>query len=1087
MVWVTNRGRCGDDPAGRHQVLGTITDVSDRKEAELAVHKSEVEYRALFESAGTGNIEVDLATKRFLRVNRKFCEIVGYSAEELLTGVTFLDITHPDDRERNAAPVGPPSEGRDGVFEIEQRYVRKDATIVWAHLTSSLIRGAQGRSTRMLGSVTDITARKLSEVHLRLTIDAVPALISYIDEQFCFRWANEHYRRWFGRGPEGIAGRHVREVLGEPAWGIVQPYMARALAGEVVTYEELLPYADVAPRWVRVTYTPDFGEAGRVLGLVAHVTDISERKQGEAALAQERARLALALHTGELGAYEWQVGENTVWWSPELYPLFGVDPATFTPTVETFSALVHPDDRAELWRRTEESLAHRTVFELEYRVVRPDGALRWFHNRSHVEAGIAGAQRVTGALADITTRRTQAAAIEARREQLALLASVSQRLILGSGSEAEVLQAVFGDVARTIGAEMYFSYRPHDEVSMRLCNWGGLTDDERTLFATMRYGELLCGRVAVRRQPIVVEDIANTTAEGSEAVRAAGYGAYAGFPLLADDRLLGTIAFILRERTHFRPGEVQTIQTACDQVAATLERVRLTAELRAGEERLRLALSAARAGAWAWDLRTGAISWSPENYALYGLDPASGPPGYADWERTIHPDDLGRVNEAVRDTLAGRTPEFRAEFRVRHPIDGTRWLLGRGRAARDPTGEPLRMTGINLDISERKQLEATLVEQDKRKDVFLATLAHELRNPLAPVRNAVQILRMKAPDVPELQWARDVIGRQVHVMTRLIDDLMDVSRINQGKVVLKRGQVDLATIVHDAVETSRPLIDEAGHRLDVTLPPRPVIVDGDPTRLGQVLLNLLNNAAKYTARGGRIDLRAELQGSDVVVSVVDTGFGIPADRLSTIFEMFSQVEDHLSRSRGGLGIGLYLVKQLVEMHGGTIEARSGGRGQGSEFVVRLPIVVAQTFPREARDDGDKAEPTSHLRILVVDDHPDAAESLAMLLEIMGNHVHTAHDGEEALKAAEEFRPHLVLCDIGLPKLNGYEVCRQLKQQAGGQKMTLIALTGWGQEDDRRRSKEAGFDHHMVKPVDPTALAKMLAGVTAATQWQTAGP
>ena len=411
-------------------------------------------------------------------------------------------------------------------------------------------------------------------------------------------------------------------------------------------------------------------------------------------------------------------------------------------------------------------------------------------------------------------------------------------------------------------------------------------------------------------------------------------------------------------------------------------------------------------------------------------------------------------------------------------------------------GKPRQYVVIRADITEHKEAEAALKEADRRKNEFLATLAHELRNPLAPVRNAVEILRMKGPDIQELHWARDIIDRQTQAMARLIDDLMDISRINQGKIELKREQVELAKIVQGAVETSRPLIESMGHELTVTLPPGTVIVDADLTRLAQVFLNLLNNAAKYTERGGRIELVARVEwrvtsGEPenpsslatrhtthdtpvVVVSVTDTGIGIPADKLPTIFEMFSQVEGALSRSQGGLGIGLCLVKRLVEMHGGSVEARSGGLGQGSEFVVRLPTVVEQTYPRQVSDDGDKAQPTSDLRILVVDDNRDAAESLAMLLKMMGNNIHTAHDGEEAVTAAREFQPHVVLCDIGLPKLNGYEACRQMKPQAWDKKMILIAVTGWGQDNDRRKSQEAGFDHHMVKPVDPQALMKLLA-------------
>ncbi len=391
-----------------------------------------------------------------------------------------------------------------------------------------------------------------------------------------------------------------------------------------------------------------------------------------------------------------------------------------------------------------------------------------------------------------------------------------------------------------------------------------------------------------------------------------------------------------------------------------------------------------------------------------------------------------------------------------------------------------RLRELNETLEQRvTERTESLNEADRRKDEFLATLAHELRNPLAPVRNAVALLHAKGPAIPELQWARDVIDRQTRAMARLIDDLMDLSRINQGKIELRRERVELATIVQRAVETSRPLIDEMGHELVVTLPSRPVIMDADLTRLAQVFLNLLNNAAKFTERGGRIELRAKQQGSDVVVSVTDTGIGIPADKLPILFEVFSQVEGALSRSQGGLGIGLHLVKRLVEMHGGRVEARSAGPGQGSEFVARLPLIVERHLPGPARDAGDQTVPTADLRILVVDDNQDAAESLAMLLKMMGNTVHMAHDGEAAMAAAEEFRPDVVLCDIGLPKLNGYEVCRQIRQQAWAAKTILVAVTGWGQDRDKRQAQEAGFDHHMVKPVDLQALMKLLAGLDTA--------
>jgi CheY-like chemotaxis protein/two-component sensor histidine kinase len=313
-------------------------------------------------------------------------------------------------------------------------------------------------------------------------------------------------------------------------------------------------------------------------------------------------------------------------------------------------------------------------------------------------------------------------------------------------------------------------------------------------------------------------------------------------------------------------------------------------------------------------------------------------------------------------------------------------------------------------------------------------------------------------------------------MVRLVDDLMDVSRITLGKVELRKEWVQVAAVVNSAVETSRPFIDQMGQQLSVTLPERPVGVDADPTRLAQVLSNLLNNAAKYSERGGHIHLIAEWQGSDLVVSVKDTSIGIPADKLTSIFDMFSQVDRSLEKSQGGLGIGLTFVKRLVEMHGGRIEAKSEGLGRGSEFVIHLPVAVGAVEPQVAGGKDEQATPKSSLRILIVDDNRDGADSLAMLLRIMGNDTRTAYDGQEGLAAAREFLPDVVLLDIGLPKLNGYEACRRIREQPWAKKTVMIAVTGWGQEDDRRRSQEAGFDQHMIKPVDPKALMKLLASL-----------
>ena len=376
---------------------------------------------------------------------------------------------------------------------------------------------------------------------------------------------------------------------------------------------------------------------------------------------------------------------------------------------------------------------------------------------------------------------------------------------------------------------------------------------------------------------------------------------------------------------------------------------------------------------------------------------------------------------------------------------------------------------------ENADLYRALQAADLRKDEFLATLAHELRNPLAPIRNSLEIMARLKDDPESMEQARSIMERQLTQMVSLIDDLMDVSRISRDKLQLRKERVELAAVVRSAVEAIDPLVAASGHELIVALPAEPVWLLADPTRLAQVLSNLLNNSAKYTEPGGRITLAAERQGSDLVVAVRDTGLGIPAEMLPRIFDMFAQVDRSLERAQGGLGIGLTLVKRLVEMHGGTIEAHSEGVGRGSEFVVRLPVLIELHEPEppvEPSGNGESAAAAPQ-RILVVDDNHDSARSLARLLKLVGNEVRTAHDGLEAVETATSFRPEVVLLDIGLPKLNGYDVARRIRQEPWGREMVLIALTGWGQDEDRRRSEEAGFNDHLVKPVNPDALLKLL--------------
>jgi PAS domain S-box-containing protein len=400
---------------------------------------------------------------------------------------------------------------------------------------------------------------------------------------------------------------------------------------------------------------------------------------------------------------------------------------------------------------------------------------------------------------------------------------------------------------------------------------------------------------------------------------------------------------------------------------------------------------------------------------------------------------------------------------------------------RDVEGKPYAICGIATDITDLKKAEEALREADRRKDEFLAMLAHELRNPLAPVRNALHILGVRGLDEATVDRARQMMERQVEQLVRLVDDLLDVSRIMRGKIVLRKEPVPVAAVIVRAVETAQPVIDAQGHELNVSLPPQSLLIEGDLIRLSQVVGNLLTNAAKYTEKAGRIWLTAEGERQDVMIRVQDTGIGIPPELLPKVFDLFMQSERALDRSQGGLGIGLTLVKRLVEMHSGSVTAFSEGPGKGSTFTIRLPLVNPPDYsPPRGGQESDKGQVPAipRRRILVVDDNVDAAESLAMMLRMWHHDVLTVYDGPEALAVAPSYRPEIVILDIGLPGISGYEVARRLRERPEFVDVLLVAMTGYGQDEDRRRSREAGLDHHLTKPANPDELHKLIASVSA---------
>jgi len=554
----------------------------------------------------------------------------------------------------------------------------------------------------------------------------------------------------------------------------------------------------------------------------------------------------------------------------------------------------------------------------------------------------------------------------------------------------------------------------------------------------------------------------------------AGERAYVAVPLHRSGRWTAALWVSTEEPRDWTDREVELLEEVAERTWNAVERLRLDAALRASEARFRNMADHAPMLVWVTEPGAGVTFLSQSWYRFTGR--ADGTGLGRGWLSAVHADDREAVERALAEAEQRREP-FRVEYRLQSSEGEARWVLDSAQPRFDERGGFLGFIGSVIDITDRRDAEDALREAGRRKDEFLAMLAHELRNPLAPIRNAAQVLKLLgSPDVDQ-RWALGVIERQAQHLTRLVDDLLDVSRITQGKIALRREAVDLASVVQRAVEGCRSAIDERGQRLHVAVAPDPVRVEGDLTRLVQVVGNLLHNAAKYTPERGNVWVAAGVEDGRAVVRVRDDGIGLPDDLLPHVFDLFTQADRSLDRSQGGLGIGLTLARRLVELHGGRVEAHSEGPGRGSEFVVILPILESAAPPTGTGETGaTDARSRSGLRILVVEDHADSAEMLAFLLRLEGHDVRVANDGPGALEAARVYRPDVILCDIGLPGMNGYEVASRLRSEEEGAGARLIALSGYGQAEDRRRSKEAGFDFHLTKPVEPDALTALLASL-----------
>ncbi|MBI3899438.1 MAG: PAS domain S-box protein [Gammaproteobacteria bacterium] len=838
FLWMASHGTVIRNATGiPTRLLGVGQNISQRKRAEMAWQAYAAEFRAFFELAAVGASQADATTKKFIRVNRKLTEMLGYTADELC-GMTFAEVTHPDERNANLELYERAARGELDEFTVEKRLLRKDGTIVWAQVTASVIHDARGRPFRT----------------------------------------------------------------------------------------------------------------------VAVVEDITERKQANEALKQSEARLAAELQA-----------------MSRLHELS----TRLLLTTDLPSAL-----------------------------------------NEVLDAAIA---MLGAAMGNIQLYNPQTNALE---------------IAVQRGFQREFL-----DHFRVIKIDNSTS----------------------------------CARALQLGQRVIVEDVQldpEFIVHRQVAVNA-GYRAVQSTPLLSrDGQLLGILS------THFcqchRPSEreLRMLDLYAHQAIAIIERIRVEQALRESEERFRTTADSSPMLIWVIDA-AGRIEFLNQTYLeFFGITREQAVE--FDWAAIVHPDDreayVGEFTRAIEQRTA-----LQVRGRVRRSDGQWRWIESRGKPRLDAAGRSTGYVGSSADINDILASQQALTDADRRKDEFLATLSHELRNPLVPIRNSLNILRIAGDMSPMAERVHQMMDRQVAHMVRLVDDLLEVSRITRGQIELRIDPVDLATVISGAIETSKPLIDAADHQLHVELPKEALVLEADAVRLTQVFANLLNNAAKYTETAGQIWLTMRREGNDVVVSVRDTGIGIPADVLPHVFDLFTQADHSRRRAQGGLGIGLTLVRDLVQLHGGNVEARSAGPGEGTEIVVRLPLPAEGRVCVTAKPAPIQAMPSAvrRLRVLVVDDNRDVANSMSTLLQLLGSEVHTVYDGASALEAIAHYKPTMALLDIGMPGLDGYEVARRVRQHYGVNDLRLVALSGWGQQEDRRRSHEAGFDMHLVKPLDLDALEVLL--------------
>lgn len=980
---------------------------------------------------------------RAIHVDPAWLQFTGQSPEQARSA--WIEAIHPEDQEKVKAAWTRAIEIR-GPYQAECRLRRFDGVYHWTFAAAGPRFDENGIFHGHIGSVVDIEMRRAAEEALRESEERFHALMESYAQAV---WEKDADGAAVVDSPtwRAYTGQTLEQYLGHGWLGAIHPddracvenrWREAVASGSNYESEHRMKWNGGGWRWTYVRAAPLRNRDRAVRKWVGVNFDIHTRKMAQEALRESERLMRLAQDAAHAGSWEWSLDDNRTVWSKNLWALYGLDIGACEATLENWANSVHEDDRDRVVAAVLAAARAGEEFEVEWRVNLPDGrAPRWLlsRGRPRLEPND-GPARYYGVVLDVSARKNVEEALRASERRY--------RILYESMRDPFVRVAIDGRILEF--NELYREMLSYSDEELRALTYQDLTPQKWHAIEE-----------AVVREQILPRGYSDVYEKEYR-------------------RKDGTV-FPVELRTVLARDENGAPDAMWGIVRDISDRKGSEEVLREREARLRIALDAAKFGSFAYYPQSGKIVWDAQMKRIWGLEPDQDIL-YEEAFGRIHPADRARVRQAFEACL---NPEgggdYQAEFRVVLPDGSVTWHGVSGRAYFEEGAggarTPVRLTGVEADITDRKKAEEALRDTDRRKDEFIAMLAHELRNPLVPIHNGVHLLKARAEQNGSEPNRRllDMMERQVAHLVRLVDDLLEMSRVASGKIELRREQTDIATILRNALETSRPLIEKGRHDVTLSTPTEPLLIYGDPVRLAQVFTNILNNSAKYTHEGGRIDILAERREQEAVVVVRDNGRGIGPEALTQVFEPFSQPgggpDDH------GLGIGLALVRSLVQMHGGSVEAASEGLGKGSVFIVRLPMSLAfpRTAPPAARAEATPAP--NGRRALVIDDDRDVADTLAMVLELLGASVRVTYGGRDGLRELPAFQPDIVFLDLGMPLLDGFETARLIRQSDIGRQLRLVALTGWGQAEDRARTRAAGFDAHLTKPASLGELRSLL--------------